>query len=70
MFLWGKIPAGYADVEELTEKVLHEANVFITPGFIFGSNGVRYVRISLCAKEDKLAEALARVKKLQGLKED
>ena len=70
MFLWGKIPAGYADVEELTEKVLHEANVFITPGFIFGSNGVRYVHISLCAKEDKLAEALARVKKLQGLKED
>ena len=69
MFLWGKIPAGYADVEELTEKVLHEANVFITPGFIFGTNGARYVRISLCAKEDKLAEALNRVKSLQGLKE-
>lgn len=68
MFLWGKIPAGYADVEELTEKVLHEANVFITPGFIFGSNGARYVRISLCAKDEKLAEALERVKKLQGLK--
>ncbi|MCQ2207355.1 MAG: aminotransferase class I/II-fold pyridoxal phosphate-dependent enzyme [Paludibacteraceae bacterium] len=70
MFLWGKIPAGYADVEELTEKVLHEANVFITPGFIFGSNGARYVRISLCAKDEKLAEALERVKKLQGLKEN
>ncbi len=69
MFLWGKIPASYADVEELTEKVLHEANVFITPGFIFGSNGARYVRISLCAKDEKLAEALERVKKLQGLKE-
>ena len=53
MFLWGRIPDSYNDVEELTEKVLHEARVFITPGFIFGSNGKRYIRISLCAKEDK-----------------
>ena len=58
MFLWGRIPESYNDVEELTEKVLHEARVFITPGFIFGSNGKRYIRISLCAKEEKLAEAL------------
>lgn len=64
MFLWGRIPDSYADVEELTEKVLHEARVFITPGFIFGSNGKRYIRISLCAKEDKLAEALNRIKKI------
>lgn len=62
MFLWGRIPDTYADVEELTEKVLHEARVFITPGFIFGSNGKRYIRISLCAKEEKLAEALQRIK--------
>ena len=62
MFLWGKIPDTYADVEDLTEKVLHEARVFITPGFIFGSNGKRYIRISLCAKDDKLAEALKRIK--------
>lgn len=64
MFLWGKIPERYADVEDLTEKVLHEARVFITPGFIFGSNGKRYVRISLCAKDDKMKEALQRIKKL------
>lgn len=64
MFLWGRIPDSYADVEELTEKVLHEARVFITPGFIFGSNGKRYIRISLCAKEDKLAEALRRIKEV------
>lgn len=62
MFLWGRIPDTYGDVEELTEKVLHEARVFITPGFIFGSNGKRYIRISLCAKEEKLAEALERIK--------
>ena len=62
MFLWGRIPDGYADAEELTERILHEGRVFITPGFIFGTNGRRYVRISLCAKEDKLAEALNRIK--------
>ena len=64
MFLWGRIPDSYADVEDLTEKVLQEARVFITPGFIFGSNGKRYVRISLCAKDDKLAEALERIKRV------
>lgn len=64
MFLWGKIPAEYATCEELTEKVLHEAKVFITPGFIFGSNGDRYVRISLCAKEEKMTEALERITKM------
>ena len=62
MFLWGKIPDRYHDVEELTERVLHEARVFITPGFIFGSNGSRYIRISLCAEDDKMREALERVK--------
>ena len=64
MFLWGKIPASCKDVEELTEKVLHEARVFITPGFIFGSNGARYIRISLCCKDNKLAEALERIKRI------
>ena len=62
MFLWGKIPEHYADAEQLTERVLHEARVFITPGFIFGSNGKRYIRISLCAKDEKMKEALERVK--------
>jgi len=64
MFLWGKIPADYQKVEDLTEKVLQQARVFITPGFIFGSNGERYIRISLCCKDDKLAEALRRIKAL------
>ena len=64
MFLWGRIPDHLADVEELTERVLHEARVFIVPGFIFGSNGKRYIRISLCAKEEKLAEALERIKNI------
>ena len=64
MFLWGRIPDKYANAEELTEKVLHEARVFITPGFIFGSNGERYIRISLCAKDVKIKEALERIKNI------
>ena len=64
MFLWGKIPADIQNVEDLTERVLHEARVFITPGFIFGSNGERYIRISLCAKEEKIQQALERIKKI------
>ncbi|MBQ6652955.1 MAG: aminotransferase class I/II-fold pyridoxal phosphate-dependent enzyme [Prevotella sp.] len=63
MFLWGRIADHYRDAEELTERVLHEARVFITPGFIFGSNGKRYIRVSLCANEEKMAEALRRMHK-------
>lgn len=66
MFLWGRIPDRYADVEELTERVLHEARVFLTPGFIFGTNGARYIRISLCAKDERLAEALERIRAVFG----
>ncbi len=61
MFLWGRIPDKYSDAEQLTERVLHEARVFITPGFIFGSNGARYLRISLCASDDRMQEALDRI---------
>lgn len=64
MFIWAKIPDSYADVEALTEKVLMEADVFITPGFIFGSKGARYIRISLCSPEKDLAAALERIQQL------
>ena len=64
MFLWGKIPASIQNVEDLTERVLHVARVFITPGFIFGSNGERYIRISLCAKEEKIKAALKRIEEI------
>ena len=66
MFLWGRIPDEMDDAETLTERVLHEADVFITPGFIFGENGRRYIRISLCAKENKMQEALERIKQMVG----
>lgn len=65
MFLWGKIPAKYKSSEELADKILYDARVFLTPGFIFGSKGERYIRISLCCNEHMLKEALERIKKLQ-----
>jgi aspartate/methionine/tyrosine aminotransferase len=65
MFLWGKIPDIYADSGELADQILYNARVFITPGFIFGSNGNNYIRISLCCKDEKLKEALERIKNLK-----
>ena len=65
MFLWGRIPDRYSDAEQLTEAVLHKACVFITPGFIFGDNGKKYIRISLCAKDDKMHEALRRIREAE-----
>ena len=62
MFLWGKIPDSATGSEAIADKVLYEANVFLTPGFIFGSNGERYIRISLCCKNETLREALERIK--------
>ena len=62
LFLWGRIPESVANVEEFTDKILYEARVFLTPGFIFGSNGDRYIRISLCATQERLEEALRRVR--------
>ena len=61
MFLWGKIPAEAKGSEAIADKVLYEANVFLTPGFIFGSQGERYIRISLCCKNETLEEALRRI---------
>ena len=58
MFLWGKV-AGKG--VEICDDVLYKAKVFITPGFIFGSNGESYIRISLCANEQTLAKALERI---------
>lgn len=62
LFLWGRIPDEYRNAEELADKILYDARVFITPGFIFGSNGDRYIRISLCADETTLLNALSRIK--------
>jgi aspartate/methionine/tyrosine aminotransferase len=64
MFIWAKIPDEFSSSKELSDKILYEANVFITPGFIFGSRGERYIRISLCTPEEKLKESLNRIKNI------
>ncbi len=64
LFLWGRIPDDEASSESLADRVLYEGRVFITPGFIFGSNGDRYIRISLCATEDNMRKALDRINKM------
>lgn len=61
LFLWGRIPDTEMNSESFADRILMQARVFLTPGFIFGSNGDRYIRISLCAKTEKLAEALQRI---------
>jgi LL-diaminopimelate aminotransferase len=63
LFVWGRIPDTIKECEGFVEDVLTQVNVFLTPGFIFGSNGERYIRISLCADEETLTEAGKRIKK-------
>ena len=62
LFVWASVPSNYKDGYELSDKVLHESNVFITPGGIFGSAGDKYVRVSLCTSEEKIEEAMLRIK--------
>ena len=61
LFLWGRIPDSEAGSEAMADRVLRDYRVFITPGFIFGKNGERYLRISLCAPPARLEEALRRI---------
>ncbi|MCB0851687.1 MAG: aminotransferase class I/II-fold pyridoxal phosphate-dependent enzyme [Bacteroidetes bacterium] len=68
MFLWGKIPANYEHSEDFSELILNQCRVFITPGFIFGSEGDKYIRISLCMPASRLEDAMDRVKKLNLVK--
>ena len=61
LFVWGRIPEEISNCEMYVEEILNKTYVFITPGFIFGKNGERYIRISLCATEEKLTEAKNRI---------
>lgn len=63
LFVWAKTPDSVPDVEKFIDEILYGTNVFITPGFIFGTAGKRYVRISLCSPVEKLTEAAHRIEK-------
>ena len=69
LFLWGRVPSKYAENgmtagEVISERVLHQAGVFITPGFIFGKNGDNYIRVSLCAKPEVLDRANKKIEEV------
>ena len=61
MFVWAKVPSVYENGAELADELLYDKSVFVSPGIVFGSNGNNYIRISLCANEANLNEALKRV---------
>jgi len=63
LFVWGRIPDDVDKVDEMVDAILYDKKVFLTPGFIFGSNGARYIRISLCMEVDTIEQALQRIKK-------
>jgi len=65
LFVWASVPAKYKDGYELSDEVLYNRQVFITPGGIFGNAGTKYVRVSLCSPEDKFDEAIRRIKTVE-----
>lgn len=62
LFLWGRVPDAVSSGEWLADELFYKAKVFVTPGFIFGKNGEKFIRISLCAKPEKLQESLKRIR--------
>jgi LL-diaminopimelate aminotransferase len=62
LFVWAKIPEGFSDGFEFSDILLYKANVFITPGGIFGSAGKNYIRVSLCASEENMLKSFERIK--------
>jgi aspartate/methionine/tyrosine aminotransferase len=62
LFVWAKVPDNFKDGFYLSDRVLELNNLFITPGGIFGSAGEKYIRVSLCTPENKLEEAIQRIK--------
>jgi LL-diaminopimelate aminotransferase len=64
MFVWARVPADSGGGFELSDRILHGAGVFITPGGIFGKAGEGYIRVSLCSPEEKLQESIERVRNM------
>ena len=64
LFVWAKIPAKYKTGFELSDDILYNANVFITPGGIFGTAGDKYIRVSLCGSIERFEDAIGRIKNI------
>jgi aspartate/methionine/tyrosine aminotransferase len=65
LFVWAKVPDAISNVEKWIDELLYATSVFITPGFIFGRNGTRYIRISLCNTVAQMETALNRIREFQ-----
>lgn len=65
LFLWGEVPAAETDGAHLADRLLYGAGIFVVPGFVFGENGRNYIRLSLCADEERMAEALQRIENMK-----
>ena len=61
MFLWAKLPQSAVSAESVIDQLLYDKDLFVAPGTIFGSQGARYIRFSLCVSESKIQEALTRI---------
>ena len=62
MFVWAKLPNGAASSETYIDTLLHEQHIFVAPGTIFGTAGEGYIRFSLCVNEERINEALNRIR--------
>lgn len=62
LFVWAQIPSAEISGQSLAERILSEKRVFITPGFIFGPQGDRYIRVSLCQPKEVISSAIDRIK--------
>lgn len=69
MFVWARVPASIENVEAFLDEILYEAGVFITPGKVFGKNGERYVRISVCQPKSVIEKAADRIEAFVGEKQ-
>ena len=61
LFVWGKLPDDIADAETFVDQLLYSAGIFLAPGTVFGNNGKRYIRASLCAPEERIQQAIERI---------
>ena len=68
MFVWARVPGRYKNGSLLSEAILSKANIFITPGEIFGERGKKFVRVSLCTPVERLREAIQRIREYVGSK--
>ena len=64
LFVWAKIPVQYKDGFAVSDDILYNAKVFITPGGIFGTAGDMYIRLSLCSTEERFETSIKRIQKI------